>query len=240
MMRSKVHYNALRRDDCMPDLPSPPKCPLLEDDCRHLSEVLRLRSENRELQQLVTTDTLTGLFNYRYFCQVLDTEMQRTRRTGRTTCLIMIDLDHFKAVNDRWGHEGGNVALKTAARVFRQELRQLDIVCRYGGEEFAVIVPQTGLPMAVAIAERIRRSLEQTPVPFGDQPFRLTASFGVDCYRYTDRDSAEGFVKRVDGWLYKAKEAGRNRVAHPPFNGSGEPGEVSPDERAALFSSGRE
>jgi len=223
----------------MPDSLPAPECPLLEDDCSHLREIRRLRAENDELQQLVTTDTLTGLFNYRYFCQVLDTEMQRTRRTGRTTCLIMIDLDHFKSVNDRWGHEGGNVALKTAARVFRQELRQLDIVCRYGGEEFAVIVPQTGLPMAVAIAERIRLSLEQTPVIFGDDRFSLTASFGVDCFRYTDQDSPEQFVKRVDEWLYQAKESGRNRVAHPPFQGTGEPGEVSPDERAALFSSGK-
>ncbi len=221
----------------MPQPPVAPECPLLESDCRWLREVQRLRQENRELQSLVTTDTLTGLFNYRYFCQVLDTEMQRTRRTGRPTCLIMIDLDHFKSVNDRWGHEGGNVALRTAARVFRQELRQLDIVCRYGGEEFAVIVPQTGLPMAVAIAERIRRSLEQTPVVFGEAEFSLTASFGVDVYRYTDQDSPEGFVERVDAWLYRAKEEGRNRVSHPPFQGSGEPGEVSRDERAALFSS---
>ncbi len=223
----------------MPDTFPSPECPLLEDDCRHLRELAALRAENRKLQQLVTTDTLTGLFNYRYFSQVLATEMQRTQRTGRPTCLIMVDLDHFKAVNDRWGHEGGNVALKTAARVFRQELRQLDIVCRYGGEEFAVIVPQTGLPMAVAIAERIRRSLEQTEVEFGEERFRLTASFGVDSYVFTDRDSTESFVKRVDAWLYKAKEAGRNRVAHPPFSGSGDAGEVSPDERAALFSANR-
>ncbi len=219
----------------MPESRFPPECPLLEPDCRWLREVGRLRAENRELRQQVITDSLTGLFNYRYFSQMLNTEMQRTRRTGQPTCLIMIDLDHFKKVNDRWGHEGGNVALQTVARVFRQELRQLDIVCRYGGEEFAVILPQTTLPMAAAIAERIRLSLGQTPVAFAGERFSLTASFGVDCYRSTDPDSAEAFVRRVDHWLYLAKEAGRNRVAHPPFSGSGEPGEVSPDERAELL-----
>jgi diguanylate cyclase (GGDEF)-like protein len=192
-------------------------CPVGEDDCDWLHQLAELKQENDRLKLLVTTDPLTGLFNYRYFEVMLASEMERTNRTGRPTCLIMIDLDHFKQVNDEHGHEAGNQALKTAASVFKQELRLFDIVCRYGGEEFALILPQTPLRIAVNVAERVRGCLEKTPVVLGDREIRLTASFGVSIYQDEREFTQNTFVESVDHLMYQAKQQGRNQVCHPDF-----------------------
>lgn len=210
-------------------------CPVGELKCDWLLQLAELRQENEKLKLLVTTDPLTGLFNYRYFQEILSSEMQRSNRTGRPTCLIMIDLDHFKSVNDKWGHEAGNLALKTAARVFKQELRQFDIVCRYGGEEFALILPQTALPIAVNVAERVRLCLEKTPVDFEGTIFKLTASFGVGIYQQENDFTRESFVDEVDQFMYQAKLQGRNQVCHPDYSTLKPRTAVSADERSALF-----
>ena len=139
-------------------------CPLDVSDCEWLLELAQLRRQNDELKRLVTTDTLTGLYNYRFFRDMLSREMESSLRSGSFTCLIMIDIDHFKRINDEWGHESGNQALMMAANVFRQTIRVSDVVCRYGGEEFAVILPHTRLPVAVKVAERIRSSLAMSLV----------------------------------------------------------------------------
>jgi len=211
-------------------------CPVGVDDCRWLEELSTLKSENAELKQLVTTDTLTGLHNFRYFREMLNKEMEQTRRVGRPTGLIMIDLDHFKAINDEWGHEGGNQALILAARVFRQAVRLSDIVCRYGGEEFAIILPQTTLPTAVNVAERVRLWLEQSVVEFDGQQFSLTASFGVGIISPGQQMTAEAFIDSVDQYLYQAKQQGRNRIAHADFSAQPAETSVSREEKSALFS----
>jgi PleD family two-component response regulator len=110
-----------------------------EDSCEWLELVEELRRQVSELSELVSTDALTGLFNFRYFKMVLQAEMDRSKRSGIPTSLVIVDADHFKAVNDTFGHEIGNQALQHLADILRNEVRTTDIVCRYGGEEFAII-----------------------------------------------------------------------------------------------------
>lgn len=210
-------------------------CPIGIVDCEWVEKISQLQQENEHLNTLVSTDPLTGLFNFRYFQKILDAEFQRTIRGGRPTSLIMIDIDFFKAVNDKWGHEAGNVALKTAAQVFQRELRQFDVICRYGGEEFVIILPQTPLPMAVKTAERIRVSLQHQQVKLDNASINITASFGVNVFQSGHEMSHEAFVESVDQYLYQAKEQGRNRVCYPDFASIKSEASVSADEKAALF-----
>lgn len=212
-----------------------PDCPVGEPECPLIEELLDQRQTSCELEQLVHTDTLTGLFNYRHFATALEQELERTRRTGQPTCMILMDLDHFKQVNDTWGHEAGNQVLRSTAELIKQALRKIDIPCRYGGEEFAVILPGTHLPLAVNVANRLREAIMLTPVDIGDEVIEYTASMGVDTYIMGDAVSAEDFVKQVDEQLYRAKQDGRNRVCHRPFDYIRPETEVSPEEKRALF-----
>jgi diguanylate cyclase (GGDEF)-like protein len=209
-------------------------CPLGED-CANLDELLKLRATVAQLEQLTTTDSLTGLFNHRHFLGIMQNEMQRTNRSGVATCLVMLDLDHFKQVNDQRGHEAGNQALRAVARVLQRVTRPFDVACRYGGEEFVVILPQTALPMAVKVAQRIRAVLQVEPVDFGQQSFNVTASLGVSMYRQNQPTTVEQLVDEADGYLYQAKKLGRNRVCHAEVK-LHEPGtSVSQDEKSALM-----
>lgn len=212
-----------------------PDCPVGEPECQILDELVELRETNCELKKLVHTDTLTGLFNYRHFSLVLEQELERTRRTGHPTTMILMDLDHFKNVNDTWGHEAGNVVLHKTAELIKQTLRKIDIPCRYGGEEFAIILPGTHLPLAVSVANRLRESIMANPVNVGGELIEYTASMGVDTYIMGDVVSPEDFVKQVDSQLYRAKEEGRNRVCHRAYDQLRPDTEVSPDEKRALI-----
>lgn len=213
---------------------SKPLCPVNEPECRYLDELVDLRIENRSLSELIRTDNLTGLFNYRHFQEALDAEMERTRRTGLPTSLIMLDLDHFKQVNDQWGHENGNRVLRLTAEVILDSIRKIDIACRYGGEEFAVILPGTYLTKAIKVATRIRMALELSPLELDEGTIHFTASLGVNIYQAEERLSAEQFVHHTDLLLYQAKEQGRNRICHPEIESGKPTSEVSADEKAAL------
>ena len=118
------------------------ECPVGESNCCWIDEVQNLQQQVAELSELVLTDGLTGLYNLRHFKKVLLAEMDRSKRSGIPTCLVMIDLDHFKDVNDTYGHETGNLVLKNVADILTSELRTTDVVCRYGGEEFVVVFPE--------------------------------------------------------------------------------------------------
>ena len=207
-------------------------CPARQQECCYLDELKTLRKQ-------VITDPLTGLFNVRYFRDSLESELERTRRTGMSTCLMIIDLDHFKSVNDTHGHENGNRVLVHVAELLRSQTRKLDVCCRYGGEEFVIILPSTELMLAQQVAERCRSLLESSPVMLDggsaeDTGLTVTASIGLAVCSDADQLSAVQLIELADQCLYKAKRNGRNQVvAHRQERPDHR---VSEDEKAALRS----
>lgn len=160
-------------------------------------------------EEQASTDHLTGLANRRRFERQLEREVARTARHGRPFSLITIDIDHFKQVNDTYGHEAGDEAIKTLARVLQQGTRGIDLAARIGGEEFAVILTETNLSGAVEVAERLRVTLKSTEIQSVGQ---IAASFGVaECP--SQAETARELVARADAALYEAKREGRDRVA---------------------------
>ena len=207
------------------------------EQCPYELDIIKLKEEIKQLSELVSTDVLTGLFNYRHFLTVIAQEIERSQRTGQPTALIMADADYFKRVNDEWGHEVGNQALKSIANAITHNVRKLDIACRYGGEEFVIILPSTGIATANQVSERIRKTIEETPLVIptkdGDITLNLTVSLGFSLYSGDLNDSANKLIERADQQLYKAKQAGRNRVCHDETElGSHQ---IDGDEKSALF-----
>ena len=199
-------------------------CPVGESHCVLFDEVATLRKQ-------VVTDPLTGLFNVRHFRKSLEHELERTRRTGMTTALVMVDLDHFKSVNDTWAHEAGNLVLQTVAQLLQDQTRKLDICCRYGGEEFAVILPSTELMLARQVAERCLNALRNTLIPLESTDLQVTASIGVAVADNSSQTS-DRLIEDADECMYDAKKGGRNQVVskRPQPSQSA----VSIDERDAL------
>ncbi|CAG0959051.1 MAG: sensor domain-containing diguanylate cyclase [Rhizobiaceae bacterium] len=170
----------------------------------------RKRAEIAE--ELATRDSLTELYNHRAFYTFLKDETDRTRRFDRPVSLLMLDIDHFKRVNDTHGHQAGDIILKGLSHLLVQQARAIDRVCRYGGEEFTVILPETDTDMALQIAERLRVEAECHRFDIGNgKCVNITVSIGVATYPQ-QADSPEGAVKAADTALYAAKQAGRNRV----------------------------
>jgi diguanylate cyclase (GGDEF)-like protein len=180
----------------------------------------QLRSTRRSLEEQSVTDGLTGLKNRRFFDERLPEEFRRAQRYSDPVSLMMIDLDHFKQVNDRFGHQMGDVVLRDAAAVIKASVRDPDICARYGGEEFAVILPKTHLGGALTVAERVWRGLKdkvyRQEVPAVGQmavaEVRVTASLGLAFFPSKDILSAELLVKFADEALYQAKRSGRNLI----------------------------
>lgn len=210
-------------------------CPLGAEDCPICAAARQLQDECERLRELSQTDPLTGLFNRRYLMSALDQEMERTRRSVLPTSLIMLDLDHFKRVNDTYGHHAGDEALKWASGLWRHNLRRIDIPCRYGGEEFAIILPGTRLMTAVKVANRLRTILQDSPVLIHAQKVILTASFGVDTFTASEDLSVKAFLKRTDRYLLEAKFKGRNQVCFQKPEVTKPTPEVTTDERSALY-----
>ncbi len=178
---------------------------VLEDRARRA-----LGTAAQELEQLARIDGLTGLANRRHFDDTLATEVARSRRYGRPLSLAMIDLDHFKPINDAYGHLLGDDVLRAVAAAIRSEARDADTTARFGGEELAVLLPECGPAAAREVAERIRRRIAELSVPGPDGPVRVTVSAGVATSR-PDDDPAT-LAARADAALYAAKRAGRDRV----------------------------
>jgi two-component system, cell cycle response regulator len=163
------------------------------------------------LSKKAMIDGLTGLWNRSYLDQRLHAEVSLSARTGQPFSCIMADVDHFKAINDTYGHAFGDLALRATSQVFAENSRAEDIVCRYGGEEFAILLPGVGVVGGAAFAERLRDRISQLSLPHGGGVVRLTCSFGV---AEMSKDTFAGVspIQLADQALYQAKRTGRNRV----------------------------
>ncbi len=169
---------------------------------------LKLQQREAEILAVSLTDPLTGVGNRRRLDQAIVVEVSRADRTGGKLCALMADLDHFKRVNDVHGHEAGDRVLATFGDLLRRRTRATDIVARFGGEEFVVLMPNTDMEQAVAIAERIREAIAACRVE--PLPDPVTASFGV--VELVAGEQANALLRRADTALYEAKQSGRNRV----------------------------
>jgi diguanylate cyclase (GGDEF)-like protein len=169
-----------------------------------------LEISNKKLERIARYDTLSGLLNRMSLFHTIDVEIERAIRTGRLLSGIMIDLDHFKDINDNYGHQTGDEAISMAGTLLLEEMRKYDHAGRYGGEEFFVILPDSSMKQARSIAERIRGRFNNTPLKCGGETLTVTASFGVSSFR--PGESREHWMARADRAMYRAKQAGRNRV----------------------------
>ena len=171
-----------------------------------------LQEKQQQLEYLVAHDALTGLCNRREFTRQAETEVVRALRYETPTCVILLDLDNFKAINDAHGHPVGDRALKHIAALLGGAVRGADLVARLGGEEFIILLPHTRLPAALGLAEKLRRLLEETPLQVDSVGLRLTASFGVAELVLVEGGSFARLYSDADKALYAAKHGGRNRV----------------------------
>ncbi|MEW5973574.1 MAG: GGDEF domain-containing protein [Pseudomonadota bacterium] len=180
-------------------------------------EVELLRKELEDARREASTDPLTGLLNRRAFTTVLTNAIAKAQADDHPLCLLMLDIDHFKNINDTYGHLVGDKVLRFIGRLLAQVVKGQDTLCRFGGEEFAILLPDTALHGAIRVAETIRGRLNGSHLRLADsgQPLgELTASIGVACYR--EGESVDEFTQRADKALYEAKRQGRNRV-HQEF-----------------------
>lgn len=205
----------------------------VEDPAKRIAE---LEQENEHLRSLSLTDGLTGLYNYRFFAKQLEVEIGRTKRTGQPCSLMMIDLDDFKLLNDTLGHDEGNNVLVKVGHVIRENMRPTDILCRYAGDEFAVIMPATVLFDALRIGERLREALAEIPQKL-DSPF--SASIGLAEHDPASAHVVSDFFNMADKALYKAKKKGKNSICYEgklPEMVEAEP--VTLEEKEALLKRG--
>jgi diguanylate cyclase (GGDEF)-like protein len=172
-------------------------------------DISKRKRLEEQLRQLAVTDPLTGAFNRRYLLHVMETEISRARRHARPLALIMFDLDHFKRINDHFGHDQGDAVLKSIAALVRERLRHSDIFVRWGGEEFLILAIETTLPQALALAETLRAGPRQSPIA---DVGPVTASFGVAEYRRDE--TVDQWLKRVDDLVYQVKREDRGHISH--------------------------
>jgi len=171
---------------------------------------VELQDMQKRLQLLASNDELTGLHNRRYILERIEEKLPEIRRHQLNFCVIMMDVDHFKSINDEFGHVAGDEVLRTTAQLLMRELRQGDMVARYGGEEFLILLPMTELSSAESLVERLRSTIEKQTYTFGDALISITASFGIT--QHSPEDTADKMIDRADKALYQAKLAGRNCV----------------------------
>ena len=170
-------------------------------------DITKRKQMESKMQILATTDTLTHVFNRIKYAELMQREIERVRRYSHPLSIIMFDIDHFKKVNDTYGHMVGDDVLCMLTQIVKENLRETDFLVRWGGEEFVIITPETDLQRAEKLAERIRLATESYPF---DQVERVTLSFGVTQFHKDDTEDA--FIKRADDAMYMAKKNGRNRV----------------------------
>ena len=179
---------------------------------QYVSTQSAIAIKNANLYDMAIRDGMTKLFMHKYFNKRLEEEWKRTRRYEKNLSLIILDIDHFKGFNDTYGHQAGDRVLKEVARVIQNNCRAIDIPCRYGGEEFAVILPETSSGDAMVFAERIRAMIERMRIHYNDAVLQLTISGGVASFPEVQPPDIEGFIELADLALYYSKNNGRNRL----------------------------
>lgn len=179
-----------------------------QGELRAMTESLSARSQT--LEHAALTDALTGMQNRRYFDDALREYLEEFRRIGKPVGLMLLDLDHFKAVNDNHGHDVGDEVLRRVAKCLQEFTRYHDIVARMGGEEFAIVAPNMDVHKLTKFAERIRAAVSELAITSGNVRLRITTSVGLAVW--DSKETPEAFYRRADGLLYQAKRRGRNRV----------------------------
>ena len=176
-----------------------------------------LKESNQRLLQLSLTDPLTELNNRRHLMETMENEFERSRRTKDPSALLMVDLDHFKSVNDSYGHQQGDVVLRAIAQQIKKQLRPYDTAARFGGEEFALLLPETTIDEAMMVAERLRQSICNLQFTGTISELKMTASFGIAMTPHPKINSVEDLIRLSDDALYAAKDKGRNRIEILPI-----------------------
>ena len=166
------------------------------------------------LKKLATRDGLTGLINRQHFLELLEKELMRAKRYSNPLSLLMLDIDHFKKLNDTHGHTAGDKGLEKVASMCADSLRSIDICGRYGGEEFIVMLPESNIQSALETAGRLRKNIEELKIPWKSTELSVTVSIGCAEYDSKRKDTVESLIERADKRLYQAKEEGRNRVVY--------------------------
>jgi len=177
----------------------------------------RLRANYERSLSLALTDPLTGVYNRRYLDNHVEKSIERAHETGKPVSIVLFDIDHFKSVNDTYGHDAGDEVLRNVAQRVNGNLRNFDMVARYGGEEFVIVMPDTPGDIAVMVAERLRDRIARDPIAVSGSAAQLNVTISMGVAAYTGpADTADDLIKRADETMYQAKRAGRNRVAvHP-------------------------
>ncbi len=173
---------------------------------------IALEQDVSRLRELSVTDGLTQLFNHHAFQERLREEFRRSQRYDDPVALILLDLDHFKQINDQFGHQVGDAVLRGLSEVLKQAVRETDFLARYGGEEFAVLLPHTHLAGALTVAERISHDIHRMQLS-SLKHLRVTASFGISCFPTRSISSPEQLLKTADDAMYRAKNEGRNKIS---------------------------
>ncbi|GEM_PF-2271114 len=192
--------------------------PLVDSVGRQAGVAIQNARLYEEIQEIAITDSLTGLYNRRHFYDLAHREMERSLRYNRSLSIVMCDIDFFKRVNDTYGHATGDQVLQFVTAMFIENFRQSDIVCRFGGEEFIIMMPETSLDEAVQVAERIRSQIADSSIHTANTTINVTLSFGVTHLEQSTPNGADqdglldSLIQRADQALYAAKQSGRNRV----------------------------
>lgn len=171
-----------------------------------------VQEQNRQLQEMANRDGLTGLYNHRYFHEQLAQDFLRARRYHEDLSCVLLDIDYFKKFNDTYGHQTGDVVLRTLAEVIERSIRDSDLAARYGGEEFALVLYHTDKSAAYEVAERLRQMVESHEVQDNDNLLHVTISAGIATFPHERVHDSKELIEYADQALYKAKENGRNRV----------------------------
>jgi len=177
---------------------------------QYISTQAAIAIKNADLYNMATRDGMTKLFLHKYFKERLIEEGARASRYSHPLSLVMFDIDHFKSFNDTYGHQAGDHILKNVAEIIQHNCRDMDIACRYGGEEFTVILPETTMEEAYIFAERVRKAIEKLMIPYGDHELQVTISGGITATPPASPASMDEFVQMADQALYTSKAEGRN------------------------------